>query len=277
MKIGIIGLGLIGGSMAKAIKQSGKHKVFGMDIHKSVIDRALLLNSIDQELTDDRLKECDIIIIALYPGQTIKFFKDKGNLLKKGTIVVDSCGVKQNVCQQIQTLAKEMELYFIGGHPMAGIEFSGFEHSRESLFKGASMILTPPGDMDINITYKLKNFFIEIGFDHVEITTPSKHDRIIAYTSQLAHIVSNAYIKSPRATEHRGFSAGSYSDLTRVAKLNPYMWTELFLENKEFLVEEIDGLILCLQSYRDAIKNEQDKDLFKLLDQGTKRKMMIDD
>ncbi|HZK02297.1 MAG TPA: prephenate dehydrogenase/arogenate dehydrogenase family protein, partial [Anaerovoracaceae bacterium] len=250
--------------------------VFGMDIQRSVVDRALLLDSINEELSDECLKECDIVIIALYPGETIRFFKEKGNLFSKGTIVVDSCGVKQNICQQIQPIAKELELHFVGGHPMAGIEFSGFEYSRESLFKGASMILTPPGDMDINVTFKLKNFFLEIGFGHVEITTPCNHDKIIAYTSQLAHIVSNAYVKSPSASKHKGFSAGSYLDLTRVARLNPHMWTELFLENKEFLADEIDGLIFRLQSYRDAIKDERSKELFKLLDEGTKRKVMID-
>ena len=276
MNVGIIGLGLIGGSMAKAVKENGKHKVLGMDIQESVVCRALLLESIDERLTDDGLSECEMAIIALYPGETIQFMREKGHLLKKNSIVLDCCGVKQNVCRQIQPIALELGIHFVGAHPMAGMEFSGFEYAKGSLFKGASMILTPPGDMDIRITDRLKHFFLSLGFDHIEVTTPAKHDRVIAYTSQLAHVVSNAYVKSPRAEMHKGFSAGSYLDLTRVAKLNPDMWTELFLENKEFLTDEINDLIRRLKMYRDAIENDQGEELYRLLEEGTKRKIMLD-
>ncbi len=276
MKIGIIGLGLIGGSMAKAIKQTGAHRVLGMDIQESVIRRALLLDSIDDRLTDDMLVECEMVIIALYPTETIQFVKEKGALLKKGTIVLDCCGVKVNISRQVRPLASQLGLHFVGGHPMAGIEFSGFEYAKESLFSGASMILTPPGDMDIRITDKLKHFFISLGFGHIEITTPEKHDKIIAYTSQLAHVLSNAYVKSPTAEQHKGYSAGSYLDLTRVAKLNPDMWTELFLENKGYLIDEIDGLINRLRLYRDAIEGEEKAELHRLLNEGSRRKIMLD-
>lgn len=277
MKIAIIGLGLIGGSMAKAIKMTKDHEVLGFDIQDKVVKKALLLESIDKKLDDNELKECDLIIIALYPKAAAEYVKEKGRFMGRNSIVVDCCGVKRNVGEEIQAVASEFGFNYIGGHPMAGIEFSGFEYSKENLFKKASMILTPPGNMDINITQKLKNFFLSIGFGHIEITTAKKHDSVIAYTSQLAHVVSNAYIKSPRAEMHKGFSAGSYMDLTRVAKLNPKMWTELFLENKENLTLEIDELIERLCLYRDAIKNGQEENLYNLLDEGTKRKIMLDE
>ncbi len=276
MNVGIIGLGLIGGSMAKAIRQKGEHRVFGTDIRESVVRRALLLEAIDERLSDSGLSQCEMVIIALYPGETVRFIREKGNYLKKGAVVVDCCGVKENVCRQVQPLALELGIHFVGGHPMAGIEYSGFEYAKGSLFNGASMILTPPGDMDIRITDWLKRFFLALGFGHIEITTPEKHDMVIAYTSQLAHVVSNAYVKSERARLHKGFSAGSYLDLTRVAKLNPEMWAELFLENKEFLSDEIDGLIQRLSLYRDAIKENRQEDLHRLLEEGTKRKIMLD-
>lgn len=277
MKIAIIGLGLIGGSMAKAIKMTKGHEILGFDIQDKVMKKALLLESIDQELNDSELKECDLIIVALYPRAAAEYIKEKGRFIGSNSIVVDCCGVKENVGREIQAVASEYGFSYVGGHPMAGIEFSGFEYSKGNLFEKASMILTPPGDMDINITQKLKDFFLSIGFGHVEITGAKKHDSIIAYTSQLAHVVSNAYIKSPRAEQHKGFSAGSYMDLTRVAKLNPKMWTELFLENRENLSMEIDELVDRLCLYRDAIKNGQEEYLYKLLDEGTKRKIMLDE
>ncbi len=276
MNIGVVGLGLIGGSMAKAIKQTDDHRVMGMDIHKSVVDRALLQVAIDEELDDSRLAVCDMVIIALYPKETINFIKSKGCLLKKGSVIVDCCGVKRSVCREIQPQALKHGVHFVGGHPMAGIEFSGFEHSRGSLFKGASMILTPPENTDEQIIDRLKSFFLSLGFGHIEITSPEIHDSEIAYTSQLAHVVSNAYVKSSRAEMHDGFSAGSYLDLTRVAKLNPDMWTELFLENREYLSEEIHGLITRLSLYKDALDNKEREELHRLLDEGTKRKIQLD-
>ncbi|GAB1475885.1 prephenate dehydrogenase [Bacillota bacterium] len=274
--IGVVGLGLIGGSIAKAIKQTEGYKVLGRDILKDVVDKAVLSAAIDEELVDGKLTECHMIIIALYPKETVNFIKTKGHLLKKGTVIVDCCGVKRSVCSEIQPEASKFGVHFVGGHPMAGIEFSGFEHSKASLFKGASMILTPPEDADEEVIDLLKSFFQTLGFGHIEITTPEIHDSEIAYTSQLAHVVSNAYVKSPRAEMHEGFSAGSYLDLTRVAKLNPDMWTELFLENSEYLVEEIDGLIGRMTLYRNAIENKGKEELYKLLEEGTKRKIQLD-
>ena len=158
---------------------------------------------------------------------------------------------------------------------MAGLEHSGFTYAKRSLFNNASMIFTPTKG-PIESMETLKKLFTSIGFTNIEISTPQDHDRKIAFTSQLAHVVSNAYIKSPAALEHAGFSAGSYRDLTRVAKLNEDMWTELFLENADNLVREIDILINNLKEYRDAIKTGDSDTLRALLRDGREKKALID-
>lgn len=276
MKIGIIGLGLIGGSIAKAIKQNTEHEVLGTDLQESIICKAQLLEAIDGRLTEDVIGECDYIILALYPGATVDFVKAHRSGFKKDAVVIDCCGVKRAVCSEIYPIAAEHGFSYVGGHPMAGIEFSGFEHSQKTLFKHASMILTPQTDMTIQDMDRLKKFWVSLGFNHVQLSTPEEHDRIIAFTSQLAHVISSAYVKSPASFKHKGFSAGSYKDLSRVAKLNETMWTELFLLNRENLAAEIDGMIERLQQYRDAIKEGREKDLRDLLHEGTERKIMID-
>ncbi|HYE67390.1 MAG TPA: prephenate dehydrogenase [Anaerovoracaceae bacterium] len=276
MKIGIVGLGLIGGSIAKAIKQNTEYEVFGTDLQESVILKAQLLEAIDSRMTEDMVGDCDYIILALYPGATVEYVKTHKDVIKKGAVVIDCCGVKGAVCAEICPIAAERGFSYVGGHPMAGIEFSGFEHSQKTLFKHASMILTPQTDLSIQDMERLKKFWVSLGFDKVQISTPEEHDRIIAFTSQLAHVVSSAYVKSPTSIKHKGFSAGSYKDLSRVAKLNETMWTELFLLNRENLVMEIDGMIERLQQYRGAINEGKEKDLWDLLHEGTERKVLID-
>lgn len=276
MKIGIVGLGLIGGSIAKAIKQNTGHEVFGTDLQESVILKAQLLEAIDGKLSGDMIGDCDYVILALYPGATVEYMKKHGNGIKEGAVVIDCCGVKSAVCSEIYPIASNQGFSYVGGHPMAGIEFSGFEHSQKTLFKHASMILTPQTDMSIQEMDRLKKFWLSLGFSHVQLSTPEEHDQIIAFTSQLAHVVSSAYVKSPTSLRHKGFSAGSYKDLSRVAKLNETMWTELFLLNRENLTAEIDGMIERLQQYRDAINEGNEKDLWALLHEGTERKVLID-
>ena len=276
MKIGIVGLGLIGGSIAKAIKQNTEHQAFGTDLLESVIYKAILLEAIDEKLTDEIIGQCDIMILALYPGATVDYVKEHQSMIKKGAVIIDCCGVKEAVCKEIQPIAVQKGFSYVGGHPMAGIEFSGFEHSQKNLFRHASMVLTPQTDMSIQDMERLKKLWVSLGFNHVQISTPEEHDRIIAFTSQLAHVVSSAYVKSPTSLKHKGFSAGSYKDLSRVAKLNETMWTELFLLNRENLVFEIDGMIERLREYREAIKGSKEKDLWDLLHEGTERKVLID-
>ena len=275
MEIGIVGLGLIGGSLAKAISQNTDHTVYGFDLSEEVMAKAVLLDAIEQPLTDKILPHCDIIIVSLYPQATIDYVKEHADLIKKGAIVIDCGGVKRIVCDQLIPLGEEKGFLFMGGHPMAGLEHSGFAYAKKSLFNNASMVICSTKG-SIEDVEKIKDLFSAIGFTNFAITTPDDHDRKIAFTSQLAHVVSNAYIKSPTAMVHAGFSAGSYKDLTRVAKLNEHMWTELFLENPDYLAEEIDTLIENLQAYSRAIKDNDADTLCRLLRDGREKKAIID-
>lgn len=275
MKIAIIGLGLIGGSMAKSIKENTSHTVWGFDSNDSILKKAQLLASIDAPLTDSLLAECELVIIALYPQDAIDFVTAKQKIFKKGSIVLDCCGVKQRICETLDTISTENGFVFIGGHPMAGLEHSGFDHSIPTLFHDASMILTPTKG-NIQDVEKVVKLFTSIGFTNIQVATPEEHDQMIAYTSQLAHVVSSAYIKSPAAMKHNGFSAGSYKDLTRVAKLNENMWTELFIDNADFLLQEIDEIVSHLQEYSDAIRTKDKNTLRSLLRDGREKKALID-
>lgn len=276
MKVGIIGLGLIGGSMAKAIRLNTDHYVLGADIDEKVVMRAKVIEAINEELTENNISECDIIILALYPDATIETVKKYAHLIKKGAYLIDCSGVKEKVCNAIPEIAREHGFVFVGGHPMAGIEKIGFKYSDAQIFADASMILTPDDNVKIDELADIKIFFLSIGFGRITIKTAVDHDRIIAYTSQLAHVLSNAYIKSETAEEHRGLSAGSFKDLTRVAYLNETMWTELFLENKNNLMTEITRLIENLDQYRVALEEEDAPKLKELLKSGRERKEMID-
>lgn len=275
MKIAVVGLGLIGGSMAKAFKTLDKSIVLGYDIDECTILRAKLVDAIDDTLSRDNIGGCDYIFISLYPQATIEFLEEYADVISPNTVVVDCGGVKRSICDAGFRLAKEYGFRFIGGHPMAGTQFSGFKYSRASLFDKASMILVPDKDEKLEVLEALKTLLVSIGFKSISITTAEQHDEVIAYTSQLAHVVSNAYVKSPNARVHKGFSAGSYRDLTRVAKLNPSMWTELFMENKDKLTAEIDGLIGHLKMYSDAIKADDKDTLKRLLEEGTKIKESV--
>jgi prephenate dehydrogenase len=276
MTTGIIGLGLIGGSLAKAVKENTNYKVLAYDKNQSVNLQAKLEGASDGILTPEKLKECDFVLIALYPKAVTAYIKENAGNFKKGAIVVDAAGIKRSVCGFADKAAKKHGFIFIGGHPMAGTQFSGFRNSRSNLFKNSPMLLIPCPDESIKNLEKAKKFFLEIGFGSVVFTTADEHDRRIAYTSQLAHVVSNAYVKSPAASEHKGFSAGSYKDLTRVARLNEEMWTELFLENNDNLLNEIDFLINSLTEYKNALENKDDEKLKALLKDGRERKERVE-
>ncbi|MEG2080819.1 MAG: prephenate dehydrogenase [Oscillospiraceae bacterium] len=276
MKIAVVGLGLIGGSIAKAMKYKTNHKIYGFDIDRGVLLKAKLLGAIDDEITPEILSDCDMVITALYPNDTIDYITKNAAVFKKGAIVMDSCGVKKVICEPLWRVAKDNGFVFLGSHPMAGLHFSGFEYSEVNMFSDASMIIVPSAGTDIEVLEKVKKLFLSLGFTNIQISTPDEHDKIIAYTSQLAHIVSNAYVKSPNAKVHSGFSAGSYNDLTRVAKLNEVMWTELFLENKENLIGELDTIIENLGKYAKALKEEDANSLEALLKDGRQRKESID-
>ncbi len=273
--IGVIGLGLMGASLCKALGAGGR-RILGTDLDSHVQQYALLTGTIGEELTDDRVPECDYLFLAVYPGAAVETLKRLAPFIRKETVVCDLCGVKRTVCEPCFATAEAYGFTFIGGHPMAGKQFSGIKYADGKLYQDATMILVPRKQEDLFLVSRLSNLLREAGFRSVTITTPEKHDEMIAFTSQLAHVVSNAYIKSPTAAEHLSFSAGSYRDLTRVAKLNETMWTELFLDNAEHLGFELDCLIRSLQEYRNAIAAGDAETLSRLLREGRERKEAID-
>lgn len=276
MKVGVVGMGLIGGSMAKAIHKKTEHTVIGWDASETVRLSAKLLEAADEFMVDGNPKDCDLVLIALYPQATVDYVRQHAKDFKKGAMVVDCAGVKRLVCQNVQEIAAENGFIFIGAHPMAGIERSGFNFSSEKIFEGATMILTPFQGTDIADVDRLSQFFKSIGFARMQVATDAEHDQMIAYTSQLAHVVSSAYIKSELSPNFKGFSAGSFHDMTRVAKLNETMWTELFLVNKDYLADEIDGLVERLQAYSKVIRNGDGDTLKAMLKDGKEKRLAVD-
>ncbi len=275
MTVGICGLGLIGGSMAKAYKEAG-HTVLGYDLNSATLGYTELAGITDGVLDDTTIPSCDLIFVALYPVASIDYLEQKAHLISKSTVVIDLCGTKAKICEVGFSLAEKHGFTFVGGHPMAGTQFSGIKYAKGSLFKNAPMVLVPPTYDDIAFLDNIKKMLSPAGFGKFSITTAEEHDRIIAFTSQLAHVVSNAYVKTPTAQNHKGFSAGSYKDLTRVAWLNENMWTELFLENKEPLLFELDHIINSLTEYKTAIEQNDGDTLRSLLRDGRIAKEKVD-
>ena len=266
MIITAVGIGLIGGSMCKAIKKHTNHTVYGIDVNKETVAMAISQNAIDGE-TDD-LSLADITIVSLYPTDAIDYITENASRFKEGSIVIDTCGIKKEIVDRVTPVLEKYGVTFIGTHPMAGREFSGFEYSMDNLFDEASFIITPSESVPQAKLNLLKDLAYTIHFKKVVFSSPEEHDQIIAFTSQLAHVVSNAYIKSPTHQKQLGFSAGSFQDLTRVAKLNEVMWTPLFMLNKDPLCFEIDYIIEKLTEYRDAMQSDDSERLKELLKEG---------
>ena len=275
MTVGIVGLGLIGGSFAKAYHEAG-WQVLARDADQNTLDFAKLSGAVDSELTDDKLPACDLILLAAYPAASISYFKEKAHLMGGHPVVIDCCGTKRVVCAACFPVARKNGVTFLGGHPMAGTHNSGFKYARANLFHNAPMVLVPMDRDDIALLGRAKELLAPAGFGRFSVTSAQEHDEMIAFTSQMAHIVSNGYIKSPTAGAHKGFSAGSYKDMTRVAWLAPEMWAELFLENKDFLLKELDFFMSSMQQYRDALAADDQQELVRLLDEGRKRKAEVD-
>ena len=276
MKIGIIGLGLIGGSMALSIRRHTGHTVFGYDIDRRALLQAKAAEAIHDELTEDMIPGCDVVLVCLFPQLCADWIVAHADVFGRGALVIDCAGVKRHVMGQVVPIAEGRDWTYIGGHPMAGREFSGFASARATLFENASMILCPAPDAAIEAREAAKVFFLEAGFKSVRFCTPEAHDQMIAYTSQLAHIVSGAYVKNPLSREHKGFSAGSFLDMTRVARMNEVMWTELFLENRDLLLPALDDLIMRLGEYRAALDAADPDGLMPVLREGRVCKEALD-
>ena len=272
MNVGIVGLGLIGGSMAKSTKARTGHTVWGADLDKETMTMARMCGAIDAPLTAENLPECDLVLVAIRPGAAVEWVRQNAARISKSAILVDLCGVKRTVVEAITPIAAEHGFAYIGGHPMAGRERGGFTAATDDLYAGASMILTPDARTDLQLLETLKAFFLDIGFAALTFSTPAEHDRIIAFTSQLAHITSSAYVKSPEAQKRRGFSAGSFQDMTRVARLDEDMWTELFLDDADYLTSELEVLVGHLTEYLDALKARDSARLRALLKEGRELK-----
>lgn len=275
MNVGILGLGLIGGSMARAYALAG-HTVYAQELDEAVFSFACLSGAVHQKLTPETIPECDLILLVIYPGGSAAWLEENAHLVRKDTVVIDCCGIKQEICDRCFPLAEKYGFLFVGGHPMAGSQFSGFKYSRASLFKGSPMVLVPPRYDDIEMLDHVKKLLSPCEFGSFSVTTAKEHDELIAFTSQMPHILSNAFIKSPTALKHKGFSAGSYKDLTRVAWLNAPMWAELCMENRENTIFELKTYIESLQKYLVALENEDMEMLTDLLQEGKLRKEEVD-
>lgn len=278
-RVGILGLGLMGGSFAKALHAGGT-EVYAWNRTRSTLELAMI-ECVDGELDEESVATCELIVLAGYPQVSIEWLEDMADSISAGAIVIDVVGVKRSVCEKCFAIAKDHDWHFVGCHPMAGTQYSGFAYTRADMYVGAPMIVVPPAHMDdfvrLDILERLKDLLAPCQFGMYTLSTPEHHDRVIAFTSQLAHVVSNAYVKSPSAQVHKGFSAGSYRDLTRVARLNAQMWTELFLKNGDYLSEEIGILIHHLQEYKDAIDAGDATTLKALLTEGDRRKKEVEE
>lgn len=273
MNVGIVGLGLIGGSMAKSVKKRTGHSVYGIDLDEETMELARMCGAIDGPLTQQTLPKCHIVLLAVRPGAAVSWVQEHAGEISNGAILVDLCGVKRKVVEELTPIARQWGFTYVGGHPMAGRERGGFVSSTGDLYVGASMILTPNEGTDPAKLETVKHFFLDVGFAGLTFSDPEEHDRIIAFTSQLAHIVSSAYVKSPEAQRRRGFSAGSFQDMTRVARLDEDMWTELFLADADYLTVELDELIGHLNEYARALKARDEEGLRALLRDGREKKM----
>ena len=273
MNIGIIGLGLIGGSLGKAITKKTTHKVYGFDISPDVLMKAELLSAIHSPLID--YKTLDLLIIAVNPRAFEKILLDVAPKLKSGACIIDICGNKSAPVEAMREISKQHpDIHFVGTHPMAGKEVSGIKHSSASLFDKASMIFVPV-TKDIETIANLKKLFLDLGFGEVVITDEVKHDRLIAYTSQLPHIISSCYIQSDLAENHRGFSAGSFRDLSRVAKMNPGMWTELVFDNRAEVLPELESFIDRMSEFKDALVAGDEGKIKEMFEKGDLKKREI--
>ena len=264
MNIAIIGLGLIGGSLAKAFSEYTEHRIIGFDRDPFVVQRALSVQAIDEMGEAPSLSQADVIYLCVYPEAAIQFVKQYTSYIRPGCLVTDTCGIKTMVCGELTRLSRQYGFTFAGSHPMAGKERNGWEASEASLFNGASYIIVPCEASKLHVD-TLKQLALEIGFGNICITSAEEHDRMIAFTSQVPHALACAYVMSPQCPNHKGFSAGSYRDVSRVAHINEVLWAELVLENREPLVEELNELIRHLDGIKNTIENNDREALQTLL------------
>lgn len=273
MVISIIGLGLIGGSIARRLRGFHDCVIYGMDIDSETLTLAKADGVIDRAFSDgdSAVSDADIIILCLYPQLNVDFIKQHAAGFKQGALITDVSGVKGYVTAGIKDyLPKGVE--FIGGHPMAGREVGGYKSSTDTLFDGASYLIMPSRDSSAEKISLIREMAEYIGCRHVITTTPEEHDAMIAYTSQLMHVVAVALCDNPLIERAAYFSAGSLRDCTRVALINADMWSELFLENKEALCTQIMQMQSSLEKMRKAIEENDRDGLIEILTRAKNQK-----
>ena len=266
--IAIVGLGLIGGSLAKAIAERTDYHIMAYNRTHTTLEQAIKDGAVHEELNDNNIGHADLLILGLYPEEAVAYMEKIGGKLKKGALVIDVSGIKRYICREMPPIASKYGFVFVGTHPMAGKEKGGYFNSEAALFKGASFIITPSDDSVTEQVEWLRDFALQIGFGMHVTCTPEEHDKMIAFTSQLPHVLANAYVQSPQCLKHRGFSAGSYRDVSRVARLNEHLWAELFLQNSDALTEELELLIKNITEMCDAIKANDRETLETILGRG---------
>lgn len=275
MTVGILGLGLIGGSFARAFALDG-HTVYATEKDENMLSFSMLAGAVHGKLDENTITKCDLILLAIYPDGSATWLEENADFVSRDALVMDCCGIKEEICRRCFPIAEKYGFTFVGGHPMAGSQFSGFKYSRADLFDGAPMVLVPRDFDNMQLLDRVKNALSPCHFGSFSVCTAEEHDRLIAFTSQMPHILSNAYIKSPTAQHHKGFSAGSYKDLTRVAWLNAKMWAELCMNNRENMLFELDTYIESLKAYQKALQEEDLQTLTSLLEEGKLRKEEVD-
>lgn len=276
MNITIVGLGLIGGSYAMALKELGVHNVWGVDINQETLLKAENMNIIDKGYDDPKvpLEKSDIVVMCVYPQMVEKFIAENLEYFKNNAIITDTSGTKENIINSIKQNIRE-DLDFIGGHPMAGAEYRGIEMANKDIFKDATYILTPIESNRLENVSLLQDMIYGMGFKQICELTPSKHDEIMAYTSQLPHILSVALIDKLENDTHN-YVAGSFIDCTRVARINGDLWADLFIDNKDNIVKQIDNIQDKLNQIKDLIEHSDKEALSKVLDEARVKKEMLD-
>lgn len=272
LTITIVGLGLIGGSIARCLKPHVK-RLYAVDTDENVISFTRA-QGITDESPDNAVSLSDVVILCVYPNAALDFIKENSGRLKKGAVVTDVLGVKAPIMKLYNELKPPFS--YIGGHPMAGREVSGFINSDDDLFAGASFIITPPDDAAEEQILTVEKIARTIGCTSVIRTTVENHDKIIAYTSQLPHVIATAMCDTPLLVKHKNFTGGSFEDVTRVAKINENLWTELFLANKDNLVEELERFADSLENIKNAVKAGDAEGLRQIMRRVRLDKEMID-
>lgn len=271
--ITIVGLGLIGGSFAMALKELNPKNLWAVDIDKDAIRTAEEKKIIDKGYIEPEtpLKKSDIVITCIYPNLTVKFIKDNIDNFKPGSIITDTAGIKEKLINEIDTFLRG-DVDFIGGHPMAGRESKGLEYATKDIFDGANYLITPTAKNKVKNIEKVEKLVRSIGFKNIVKLDPKEHDEIIAFTSHLPHILASALINSDSRHDTKFFVAGSYKDATRVARINCELWTELIMDNRDNTLEQIEIFENSIASFKKAIMNNNKDELRTLFREGSRKR-----